>query len=239
MRFLLLFLVAISASANMYSQAKVAIYAGVSKVLNAKALKQTDYSDEKFPPSLAFGCSYLRNNTKQISFIIKAGFLKKGFLRQNSFPDNSFYSKIKINYLYLTPQVSFNFFPEEISSLIITAGPYLALALSGKESGIWINFGGVRNLNQKIAFNNSIQSNTELVQISRYDFGINSSLVYQIKKFGLMLNWQGGIKNIVTFIPFFQFKKSYRNNTLELSAFYQIELRKDKIKTASNKCPIL
>jgi hypothetical protein len=195
MRFLLLFLIATSASANIYSQSKVALYVGVNKVLNAKAVKQTDYSDEKFPSSIAFGVSYFRNKTKQISFVIKAGFLRKGFLRQTAFPDNSFYSKIKINYLYITPQVSYNFFPDKISSLIITAGPYLAFALSGKESGIWINFGGIRNLNEKIALNNSIHYNTEQVQISKYDFGINSSLVYQIGNLGLMLSWQKGIKN--------------------------------------------
>lgn len=239
MRFLLPFLMITSAYVKTYSQGKVALYAGISKVLNAKAAKETDYNDEKFPSSIAFGAFYFLNKTKQSSFVIKAGFLRKGFLRQTAFVDNSFYSKIKIDYLYITPQVSYNFFKDKISSLIITAGPYMAFALSGKESGTWINFGGIINLDRKIAFNNSIHYNTEQVQISKYDFGINSSLVYQIDNFGLMLNWQKGIKNIITLILFAENNKVYRNNTLELSAFYQVAFNKNKIKKATTKCPIL
>jgi hypothetical protein len=77
------------------------------------------------------------------------------------------------------------------------------------------------------------------VQISKYDFGINSSLVYQIGNLGLMLSWQKGIKNIITLIPFAEFNKGYRNNTLELSAFYQVVFNKNKAKMATTKCPII
>lgn len=236
MRLLLLFLVSILSSANAYSQGKVALYAGISQVLNAKAIKETDYTDEKFPPGSAFGISYLRNSTKQISFFARAGFIKKGFLRQTASPDNSYYTKISINYLYFTPQVSFKFSGIKNSNIFLIAGPYIASSLSGKETGVWISFAGPRTYNTRIVFRNSKENNTGQVQVSNFDFGVNSSLIYQRNRFGIMLNWQGGLKTINTYIPFSEFNKKYRNNTIELCLFYQVDLVKHKVKKSSIKC---
>ena len=239
MRVLLLFLVGILVSINLYSQSKIAFYAGVGKVLNAKAIKETDYYDEKFPVASTFGISYLLNSTKKISFFAKGGFIQKGFLRQTASPDNSYYTKIKLKYFYFTPQASYNFLPRKNSSLILTVGPYMAIALSGKESGVLSTIGGPRVYNSRIIFRNSKDYNTGQVQISNFDFGINSSISYQRNNFGIMLNWQRGLKNINTYIPSSVFNKKYQNNSIALSLFYQVNLIKQKTKKGSTKCATL
>ncbi len=218
-------------------QHKIAVHVGACKVLNAKAVIETPYHDEKFPVGPAFGISYVGNSTKQIVFFAMAGFMKKGFLRHTAMPDNSYYTKIRINYLYVAPQVSFNLLAIKNSSLCLTAGFYIAAALSGKESGIWSSIGGPRSYHSNLIFSNSKDHNTGQVMISTFDFGINSSLIYQRNNVGIMLNWQGGLKNVNTYIPYSAFNKKYRNNTLELSLYYQVEMGRHKLKKGSITCP--
>ena len=237
MRFLLLILACILVHAHANGQGKIAVHGGAGKVLNAKAVIETPYNDEKFPVGPAFGISYLRNSTKQVSFFAKAGFITKGFLRQTAMPDNSYYTKIRINYLYIAPQVFFNFLAIKSSRLSLTGGFYMAAPLSGKESGIWSSIGGPRSYNSKIIFGNSKDKSTGQVMISNFDFGINSSLIYQRSNFGIMLNWQGGLRTVNTYIPYAELNKKYRNNTIEISLFYQFDIGKHKMKKSSITCP--
>ena len=124
---------------------------------------------------------------------------------------------------------------------MITAGPYISFALSGKESGTWITLSGLRPYNGKLYINNSPLPNTDHAQVKTTDFGINCSIAFQYDHIGVMLNWQKGLKNIITSIPFSYGNDlpnaRYKNNSLELAVFYQFNLQQLGKRKALVKCP--
>jgi hypothetical protein len=229
MRPFLIFVLSVFFASAVSAQSKLAISAGGSYVLNRKAIYQTNYPEPKLPLGFSASMWFLLNSEKRISFIAKTGFIRKGFLRASSGdPDNQLYTAVKVGYLYLNPQASIRITNSSKSNLYFSTGPYAAVAVTGKEQGDWITIAGPRPYNGHAGIGTSKVNDLNGAKIDMTDAGIGSSLFYQFKHYGVMLNWQQGLKNIVLDIPYSNSAKSYKNSTLDLVFFYQFNLSKQK-----------
>ena len=220
-----------------YCQKTISVSAGFAQVLNQGSVKDKYLSPGKLPVGFAFGVSYLHNSSKQISFSGSIGCIRKGFIRplSNIVSDAGFGTKVKISYLFISPRVSFKLRDDTKRSLFITSGPYMALALSGRESGSEETIYGLRPYSGSIYIGNDAVLKTNHAQVKNNDIGINSSFIYLHDQYGIMLNWQKGLKNIITDIPFSN-QHFFQNNSLDLSLFYQFDLVHRKSKNGSVKC---